>query len=82
LGPGPCAVAVFADYLANEHKFEVQIKAHTGKWDKLAGKYLTILRNLSFFSLNWGLYYKTFYGHNLQIFVISWSVCPWQAFPA
>jgi hypothetical protein len=21
-----------------------------------------------------GLYYKTYYGHNLQIFVISWSV--------
>ncbi len=21
--------------------------------------------------LTWGLYYKTFYGHNLQIFVIS-----------
>jgi len=30
----------------------------------------------------WGLYYKTFYGRNLHIFVISQSVCPWQAFPA
>ncbi len=30
----------------------------------------------------WGLYYKTFYGGNLQIFVISQSVCPWQAFTA
>jgi hypothetical protein len=29
-----------------------------------------------------GLYYKTFYGRNLQIFVISYSVCPWQAFQA
>ncbi len=29
-----------------------------------------------------GLYYKTFYGINLQIFVISYSVCPRQAFPA
>ncbi len=28
-----------------------------------------------------GMYYKTFYNHNLQIFVISYSVCPWQAFP-
>ncbi len=28
------------------------------------------------------LYYKTFYGRNLRIFVISQSVCPWQAFPA
>jgi hypothetical protein len=28
-----------------------------------------------------GLYYKTFYGRNLQIFVISSSVCPWQAYP-
>ncbi len=25
---------------------------------------------------------KTFYGCNLQIFVISYSVCPWQVFPA
>ncbi len=30
----------------------------------------------------WGLYYQTLYGRNLQIFVISQSVCPWQAFPA
>jgi hypothetical protein len=29
-----------------------------------------------------GQSYKTFYGCNLRIFVISWSVCPWQAFPA
>ncbi len=29
-----------------------------------------------------GLYYKIFYGRNLRIFVISSSVCPWQAFPA
>ncbi len=27
-----------------------------------------------------GLYYKTFYGRNLWIFVTSWSFCPWQAF--
>ncbi len=29
-----------------------------------------------------GLYYKTFFGRNLKIFTISYSVCPWQAFPA
>jgi hypothetical protein len=29
-----------------------------------------------------GKYYKTFYGFNLRIFVISWNVCLWQAFPA
>jgi hypothetical protein len=29
-----------------------------------------------------GVYYKTSYGSNLRIFVISWSVCPWQALPA
>jgi hypothetical protein len=28
------------------------------------------------------LYYKTYYGHDLLIFEISYSVCPWQAFPA
>ncbi len=26
--------------------------------------------------------YKTFFVCNLQIFAISQSVCPWQAFPA
>jgi hypothetical protein len=30
----------------------------------------------------WGLYYKTYFGRNLRIFVISYSVCPWQVFPA
>ncbi len=29
-----------------------------------------------------GLYRKTYYGSNVQISVISQSVCPWQAFPA
>jgi hypothetical protein len=28
------------------------------------------------------LNYKTLYGRNLQIFIISLSVCPWQAVPA
>jgi len=27
-------------------------------------------------------YYKTFYGRNLLMNVLGWSVCPWQAFPA
>jgi hypothetical protein len=30
----------------------------------------------------WAECYKTFYGHNLQTFVISKSVFPGQAFPA
>jgi hypothetical protein len=25
---------------------------------------------------------QTFFVHNLQIFLMSWSICPWQAFPA
>ncbi len=29
-----------------------------------------------------GQCYKTFYDHKLRIFIISKSVCPWQAFPA
>jgi hypothetical protein len=29
-----------------------------------------------------GQSYKTFYGRNLLFFVISYSVCTWQAFPA
>jgi len=27
-------------------------------------------------------YHKTFYGRNLRIFIIRYSVCAWQAFPA
>jgi hypothetical protein len=27
-------------------------------------------------------WFTTFYSHNLQKFLISYSVCPWQAFPA
>ncbi len=30
----------------------------------------------------WCQYFKTLCIHNLQSFVISQSVCPWQAFPA
>ncbi len=26
--------------------------------------------------------YKTFYGRKLRLFIISYSVCPWQTFPA
>ncbi len=29
----------------------------------------------------WGQCYKTFSVRNLQIFIISLSICPWQAFP-
>jgi hypothetical protein len=29
----------------------------------------------------WAQCYKTFYGRISRMFVISWSVCPWQAFP-
>jgi hypothetical protein len=37
---------------------------------------------LSFNSFFQGQCYKTFYGRNLSISVTSYSVCPWQAFPA
>ncbi len=30
----------------------------------------------------WAQFYETFYDRNLRIFVISQSVCPWQALPA
>ncbi len=30
----------------------------------------------------WCQCYNTFYGRNLRMLVISYSVCPWQAFPA
>ncbi len=29
-----------------------------------------------------GQSYETFNVRNLQMFVLSWSVCPWQDFPA
>jgi hypothetical protein len=34
------------------------------------------------FTKIWGMYYKTSYGRNLRIYVISKSVCLWQAFTA
>jgi hypothetical protein len=33
------------------------------------------------FLFDLGLYYKTFYGRNLHIFVISYNDCPFKAFP-
>jgi hypothetical protein len=30
----------------------------------------------------WGQCYKMFHVRNLRIFIISYGVCPWQAFPA
>jgi hypothetical protein len=48
-----------------------------------------ILQNFKLFQVlqlfrfqTWPLYFETFYGRNLRNFVISKSVCPWQAFPA
>jgi hypothetical protein len=32
-------------------------------------------------TLTFGQFYKNFFVHNLSIFVMSYSVCPWQAFP-
>jgi hypothetical protein len=44
----------------------------------LTQKDIEALRRISV----WCRRYKTFYGRKLQIFVICYSVCPWQAFPA
>ena len=44
--------------------------------------FLFLLSIYSFLLLFWYLYYQSFYGCNLQILVISYSVCPWQAFAA
>ncbi len=30
--------------------------------------------------MTWDQYYKTFCNRNLQIFITSQSICPWQAF--
>ncbi len=29
----------------------------------------------------WGQYYKTFCGRKLRLFIMSYILCPWQAFP-
>ncbi len=42
---------------------------------------ISTLRTNKFYNIG-GLYYKTSYGRNLRIFIISQSVCPRQAFPA
>ncbi len=52
------------------------------KWYSLQKSELIYSENILKDWLHGGLYYKAFYGCNLRIFVISWSVCPWQAFPA
>jgi hypothetical protein len=31
--------------------------------------------------LFWGMYFKTYSGFNLWIFVLRKSACPWQVFP-
>ncbi len=57
------------------------------RFKKLASKnYLTSLsvpfmtQKNCFYNINsWGLYYKSFYGRNLRIFVISWNVCAWES---
>ncbi len=49
--------------------------------DTLLRDKLECLRGANIFESR-GQCYKTFFVRNLWIFVISWSVCPWQAFPA
>ncbi len=38
--------------------------------------------NIGHWAYNWNCDYKTFHARNLRMFVISWSVCSWQAFPS
>jgi hypothetical protein len=38
--------------------------------------HLYIIYSLHITFYTWGLFYKTFYGRNLWIFVISQNVCP------
>ncbi len=52
-------------------------------FDILNGKCMPSIQPLLELKLDpGGLYYKTFYSRNLRIFIISQSVCPWQAFTA
>ncbi len=34
------------------------------------------------YQVPWGQCFGTFYVRNIQMFLISYSICPWQAFPA
>jgi len=50
-------------------------------WDQAHGfQFMSVKLAHSPYTLT--LFKKLFYGCNLQIFLISWSFSPWQAFPA
>ncbi len=42
----------------------------------------SVTKKKRFIALTPGPNFIQLFGHNLQMFVISWSVCPRQAFPA
>jgi hypothetical protein len=78
------AASVFGDF-RNQHSGK-SFKTKNKKIRKILNK--EAFPSIPFKSLGpmkalfWGLYHKTYYGHNLRNSVISLSVCPWQAFPA
>jgi len=63
-------------HIENEEQV-LQRRRRRRRWRRGFGIFYVFL-----FSSFSGQCYKTFYGRKLRIFVISQSVCPWQAFPA
>jgi hypothetical protein len=50
--------------------------------NNITGVYLNNVLRLSYDQITtWAQYKITFYSRNLRFFVVSYSVCPWQAFP-
>ncbi len=56
-------ISIAVSYKSNKKVKYQQFLSITKKWEKKFIKDIT-----------WGLYYKTFYGRNLRIFVITWKV--------
>jgi hypothetical protein len=46
------------------------------------GAGVILVSSLIRFLVFWGKFYKTFHVRNLLVFIMSYSVSPWQAFPA
>ncbi len=63
--------------------FQVRIKSFQKKKKKINNRSLFVIvyNDYSWVHYDQGQCYKTLYGHNLRIFVISQTASSWQAFP-
>ena len=85
----PSGLGCQADTLCMQIRNEIKIILANDKHSSLL-KQRQHSRRISYISCNTGLYSKLFARINaiklftavFQVFIISWSICPWQAFPA